>query len=63
MKFKDILTYNNCVFVHYQQHEKQPERLSKLFTTAPSQHCYSYNATGSSSRNNTITKPNTNSVT
>lgn len=61
MKFKDILTYNNCVFVHYQQHEKQPERLSKLFTTAPSQHCYSYNTTGS--RNNTIAKPNTNSVT
>ena len=55
MKFKDILTYSNCIFVHV----KLPERLNKFFTTAPSQHCY--NITGS--RKNTIIKPSTNSVT
>ena len=52
LKFKDILPYNNCVFVHDQLNENLPKSFNKFFTTAPAQH--NYNTRGS--RNNTIIK-------
>ena len=58
MKFKDILAYNNCIFVHDQLNENLPESFSNFFMTAPAQH--NYNTRGS--RNNTIIKSITNSV-
>ena len=39
-KFKDILAYNNCIFVHEQLNENLPKSFSKFFTTAPAQHNY-----------------------
>ena len=59
MKFKDILAYNNCIFVHNQLNENLPESLNNFFTTAPAQHYY--NTRGS--RRNTIMKAITKSVT
>ena len=59
VKFKDILAYNNCIFVHDQLNENLPESFSNFFMTAPAQH--NYNTRGS--RNNSITKSITNSVT
>ena len=59
VKFKDILAYNNCIFVHDQLNENLPESFSDFFMTAPAQH--NYNTRGS--RNNSITKSITNSVT
>ena len=35
MKFKDILAYSNCIFVHDQLNENLPESLSNFFATAP----------------------------
>ena len=58
IKFKDIHTYNNCIFLHDQPNENLPKSFSKLFTTAPAQH--NYNIRGSC--NNTIIKSITNSV-
>ena len=52
IKFKDILAYNNCIFVHEQLNENLPKSFNKFFTTAPAQH--NYNTRGS--RNNTIIK-------
>ena len=51
MKFKDILAYNNCIFVHDQLNENLPESFSNFFMTAPAH------------RNNSIIKSTTNSVT
>ena len=59
MKFKDILAYNNCIFVHGQLNENLPESFSNFFMTAPAQH--DYNTRGS--RNNSIIKSITNSAT
>ena len=59
MKFKDILAYNNCIFVHDQLNENLPERFCNFFTTAPAQHNYNTR----DSRNVTIIKSITNSVT
>ena len=58
INFKDILAYNNCIFVHNQLNENLPKSFSKFFTTAPVQH--NYNTRGS--RNNTIIKSIANSV-
>ena len=58
VKFKDILAYNNCIFVHDQINENLPKSFSKFFTTAPAQHNYDTRGT----RNNTIVKSITNSV-
>ena len=59
MKFRDILAYNNSIFVHDQLNENLPESFSNVFTTTPAQHNYNTR----SSRNNTIIKSITNSVT
>ena len=59
VKFKDILAYNNCIFVHDQLNENLPESFSNFFMTAPAQHNYNTRC----SRNNSITKSITNSVT
>ena len=59
MKFKDILAYNNCIFVHDQLNENLPECFSNFFMTAPAQH--NYNTRGICS--NSIIKSITNSVT
>ena len=56
MRFKDILAYNNCIFVHDQLNENLLETFSNVFTTAPAQHIYN-------TCNNTIKKSMTNSVT
>ena len=40
MKFKDILAYDNCIFVHDQLNENLPESFSNVLTTAPVQHNY-----------------------
>ena len=58
IKFRDILPYNNCIFVHDQLNENLPKSLIKFFMTAPAQH--NYNTRGSHS--NTIIKSITNSV-
>ena len=58
IKFKDILAYDNCIFVHDQLNEDLPKSFNKFFMTAQAQK--NYNARGS--RNNTIIKSITNSV-
>ena len=58
IKFRDILAYNNSIFVHDQLNENLPKSLIKFFMTAPAQH--NYNTRGSF--NNTIIKSITNSV-
>ena len=58
IKFKDILAYNNCIFVYNKLNENLPRSFNKFFTTAPAQH--NYNARGS--HNNTIIKSITNVV-
>ena len=45
IKFKNILAYSNCIFVHDQLNENLPKSFNKLFTTAPAQ--YNYNIRGS----------------
>ena len=40
MKMKDILTYNNCLFVHDQINEKLPNTFAKYFIIVLSQHSY-----------------------
>ena len=40
IKFRDILAYNNCIFVHDQLNENLPKSFNKFFTTAPAQHNY-----------------------
>ena len=57
-EIKDILAYNNCIFVHDQLNENLPKSFNKFFTTAPAQH--NYNTRGS--HNNTIIKSIANSV-
>ena len=58
IKFKDILAYNNCIFVYNKLNENLPRSFNKFFTTAPAQH--NYNTRGS--HNNTIIKSITNVV-
>ena len=58
IKFKDILAYNNCIFVHDQLNGNLPKSFNKFFTTAPAQH--NYNTRGS--YNNTTIKSITHSV-
>ena len=58
IKFKDILAYNNCIFVHDQLNENLPKSFNKFFTTAPAQHNYNTRA----SHNNTTIKSITHSV-
>ena len=58
IKFKDIVAYNNCIFVHEQLNENLLKSFNKFFTTAPAQH--NYNTRGS--HKNTIIKSITNSV-
>ena len=45
MKMKDILNYNNCLFVHDQINEKLPNTIVEYFIIASNQH--SYNTRGS----------------
>ena len=52
IKLKDILTYNNCIFVHDQLNENLPKSFGKFSTTTPAQH--NYNTRGN--HNNTIIK-------
>ena len=54
MKIKDILTYNNCLFVHDQINEKLPNTSAEYFIIASNQ--YSYNTRGSKYK--TIIKTN-----
>ena len=58
IKFKDIVAYNNCIFVHDQLNENLPKSFNKFFTTAPAQHNYNTRA----SHNNTTIKSITHSV-
>ena len=46
MKMKNILTYNNCLFVHDQINEKLPNTFAEYIIKASNKH--SYNTRGSS---------------
>ena len=59
MKMKDVLTFNNCLFVYDQITERLPSSFKNFFTTAENQHLY--NTRGR--RNNTIIKTTSKSTT
>ena len=40
MKMKDILTFNNCLFVYDQINEDMPSNFEDFFTTSENQHPY-----------------------
>ena len=40
MKIKDILTFNNCLFIYDQINEDMPSNFEDFFTTSENQHPY-----------------------
>ena len=59
MKMKDVLTFNNCLFVYDQIAEGLPSSFNNFFTTAENQHLYNTRGRSNNSIIKTISKSTT----